>query len=61
MEQNIIELGFDVSKFSSEQKAVLDGLNQVLASAEKIDGLKIAPGVSPSWKMLKDSIAAQSL
>lgn len=61
MEQNIIELGFDVSKFSSEQKAVLDGLNQVLASAEKIDGLKIAPGVNPSWKMLKDSIAAQSL
>lgn len=61
MEQNIIELGFDLSKFSPQQKEVLNGLNQVIEAADKIDGLKIGPGVSPSWKTLKDSIAAQSV
>lgn len=61
MEQNIIELGFDMSKFTPQQKEVLVGLNEVYKAAEKIDGLKIGPGVSPSWKALKDAIAAQSL
>lgn len=61
MEQNIIELGFDMAKFTPQQKEVLDGLNQVIASAEKIESLKIGPSVSPSWKALKDSISAQAL
>ena len=61
MEQNIIELGFDMGKFTPQQKEVLDGLNQVIASAEKIESLKIGPSVSPSWKALKDSISAQAL
>lgn len=60
MEQNIIELGFDMSKFTPQQKEVIVGLNEVYKAAEKIDGLKIGPGVSPSWKALKDAIAAQS-
>lgn len=60
MEQNIVELGFDMSKFTPQQKEVVAGLTEVYKAAEKIDGLKIGPGVSPSWKTLKDAIAAQA-
>jgi len=61
MEQNIIELGFDMSKFTPQQKEVLNGLNQVIEVADRIDGLKIGPTVSPTWKALKDAISAQAV
>lgn len=61
MEQNIIELGFDMSKFTPQQKEVLNGLNQVIEVADRIDGLKIGPSVSPTWKALKDAISAQAV
>lgn len=60
MDQNIIELGFDMSKFTPQQKEVIEGLNEVYKTAERIDGLKIGPGINPSWKGLKDAIAAQT-
>lgn len=61
MEQNIVDLGFDTAGFSADQKAVLAGLQQVYEVATKIDGLKIAPTVDPSWKDLKAAISAQAI
>jgi hypothetical protein len=59
-EQDLVSLGYDLAAFSPSQKIVLEGLEQTYATAMKLDGLKIAPGVDPSWKALKATIEAQA-
>lgn len=59
MEQNIVNLGFGTEEFTVDQRIILDGLEKVYQSAVRLDGMKIAPGVDPSWKELRASIKAQ--
>jgi hypothetical protein len=60
MEQNILELTFDNAAFSSSQKQVLKGLDEVIKAAEKIEKTKISIGADASFKQLNAQIAAQT-
>ena len=60
MQQNIIDLGFDVESLTAEKKAVLSSLLEVYDVALKINNTKIAPTMDPTWKELKAAVASQS-
>jgi hypothetical protein len=60
MEQNILELTFDNASFSTSQKQVLKGLDEVIKAAEKIEKTKISIGADASFKQLNAQIAAQT-
>lgn len=41
-EQNIISLGYDIEKMSTQQKQIVGWLTEMLALAEKLDGVKLS-------------------
>lgn len=59
MEQNLLDLSFDNPKFSTSQKQVLAGLNEIIAAAEKIEATKINVGGDASFSLLNAKLAEQ--
>ncbi len=57
MAQNIIELGFDINKFSAEKQAIYDDLVAMYEMAKKINETKIAPATG-GWTELKAQVEA---
>lgn len=59
MEQNILDLSFDNSKFNTSQKQILTGLNEIIAAAEKIENTKINVGGDASFALLNQKLLEQ--
>lgn len=57
--QNIIELGFDTTTFSTEQKEIVKGMIEVYEWSKKLDGLKIMAGNSQGYADMNKVIKEQ--
>lgn len=57
--QNIIDFGFDVDKFSEQQKHIMTELTQVYNMATKLDGLRVGSGQAQGYADMNKIIKEQ--
>jgi len=58
---NIQEVSFDETRFEASKMVIIKGFDEVIASAKRLDGLKIVPGSGGGFSELKQQSAAASL
>jgi hypothetical protein len=58
MTQNIIDVSFDIEKFTAQQKVIYDGLLSIYDKSKGISGNIIAPGSSGGWTELTAKVNA---